>query len=123
MCALHECLPIHAADVYDLNTFVTIALSTATGGEDALTQDKLSNIRTAGSGYGPLLYSLQSTAGFQELSNCCTYVWKVLETKPDLPIILVSYSNVCISWNPVHVIFYGTPERMVAWSTLTGTNT
>ena len=90
MCALHESLSIHAVDVYDLNTFVTIALSTATGGEDALTQDKLSNLRTVGSGYGPLLYSLHNTAGFQELSSCCTYVWKALETKPDLPNILVS---------------------------------
>eukprot|EP00731_Ephydatia_muelleri_P002838 Em0001g2838a len=75
-------------DVNGLNRFVTIALSTATGGEDALTQEKLYNLRVVGSGYGPLIYSLSRDAGFRELSNHCMAVWKVLQTNPELPTIL-----------------------------------
>ena len=77
------------SDVNGLNRFVTIALSTATGGEDALTQEKLYNLRVVGSGYGPLIYSLSRDAGFRELSNHCMAVWKVLQTNPELPTILV----------------------------------
>ena len=72
--------------------FIIIALSTSTGGEDALTQDKLSNLRIVGSGYGPLIYSLSNSAGFTKFSSCCNSVWRALQTNPDLSSMLVSYA-------------------------------
>ena len=47
--------------VEDLQSFVTIALATAVGGEDDLTKDKLSNLRTVGSGFRALIYELPHT--------------------------------------------------------------
>ena len=73
----------------ELNRFVTIALSTGPGGEDALTQDKLSNLRTIGSGFAPLIYTLSENVGFNEFSMQCTQVWKALESNKDLPSFLV----------------------------------
>ena len=88
-----KCTVIHnfpiSTGVNDLNRFVTIALSTATGGEDAVTQEKLYNLRAVGSGFAPLIYSLSRDAGFFELSKCCRSMWKVLETNPELPTLLV----------------------------------
>ena len=47
--------------IEDLQSFVTIALATAVGGEDDLTKDKLSNLRTVGSGFRALIYELPYT--------------------------------------------------------------
>ena len=44
-----------------MQSFVTIALATAVGGEDDLTKDKLSNLRTVGSGFRALIYELPYT--------------------------------------------------------------
>ena len=50
-------------DVNDLRKFVNIALPTAAKGEDDLTRDKLSNLHTGGSSFGPFIYKLPKTAG------------------------------------------------------------
>lgn len=89
----------------ELNRFVTIALSTGAGGEDALTQDKLSNLRTVGSGFAPLIYILSKNAGFIDFTMQCSQVWMALKSNKDLPSLLVNsmhvhvqvYLFVCVS--------------------------
>ena len=77
-------------DVNDLQNFVNIALATAAGGEDDLTRDKLSNLRTIGSGFGPLIYKLAKTASYQVLQEHCKSLWDTLKHAPKLPKIMVS---------------------------------
>lgn len=55
---MYYCIQFNLLDVNDLQSFVTIALATAAGGEGDLTKDKLSNLRTVGSGFGALIYGL-----------------------------------------------------------------
>ena len=84
----------YSTGVTELNRFVTIALSTGAGGEDALTQDKLSNLRTVGSGFAPLIYMLSENAGFNEFSMQCSQVWKAVESNKDLPSLLVNRMHI-----------------------------
>ena len=77
-------------DVHDLQHFVTIALATAAGGEDDLTRDKLSNLRTVGSGFAKLIYRLPSMTGCMELERRCQSLWDSLSHDPSLPQKLVS---------------------------------
>ena len=81
------------ADVSDLQNFVNIALATAAGGEDDLTRDKLSNLRTIGSGFGSLIYKLPRTSGYKELVAGCKTLWETLEAAPRLPQIMVFIFN------------------------------
>ena len=81
---------IYLSDVNDLKHFVTIALETAAGGEGDLTTDKLSHLRTVGIGFGPLIYKLPKTAGYQQLQENCKTLWDTLKQSPNLPKIMVS---------------------------------
>ena len=73
----------------DLKNFVNISLATAAGGEDALTRDKLSNLRTVGSGFGALIYQLPSDAGYTALVDRCKTLWETLRSAPNLPDMMV----------------------------------
>lgn len=75
---------------------MNIALATAAGGEDDLSHDKLSHLRTIGSGYSSLIYGLSETTGFHDLKRACTFVWEALENNPTLPTLLVKKYTVCI---------------------------
>ena len=77
-------------DVNDLQNFVNVALATAAGGEDALTHDKLSNLRTVGSHFGALIYNLREKADFRTLADGCKLVWQAMERTSSLPKLLVS---------------------------------
>ena len=68
----------------DLQNFVNVALATAAGGEDDLGNDKLSNLRTVGSGFGSLIYGLSEDTGFQELCIHCRSVWVAFENDKNL---------------------------------------
>jgi len=76
-------------DVNDLQNFVNVALATAAGGEDDLAHDKLSDLRTIGSGFGALIYKLPDDAGYVELAQRCRSLWEALRDNPDLPNKLV----------------------------------
>ena len=66
-----------------------MALATSSGGKDDHTQDKLSNLRTVASGFGPLIYNLKEDTGFSVLTQRCTFIWEVLKKNPCLPNMLV----------------------------------
>ena len=68
-----------------LQNFVNIALATAAGGEDDYNTDKLINLKIVGSGFGPLIYKLPNTAGYQLLQDHCQDLWKTLGENRDLP--------------------------------------
>ena len=74
----------------EIQHFVNVALATAAGGEDDLSHDKLSNLRTVGSEFASLIYDFPKNAGFIELKEACTYVWNALKKNPNLPQLLVS---------------------------------
>ena len=76
-------------DVNELQNFVNISLATAAGGEDDFTRDKLSNLRTVGSGFGALIYRLPSTAGYTTLVERCSSLWDTLKSAPRLPDLMV----------------------------------
>lgn len=76
-------------DVGDLSSFVTVALATAAGGEDALTQDKLSHLRTVGTGFESVIYSLLPTAGYDRLLSSCQSLVKAIKKNKKLPTLLV----------------------------------
>jgi len=78
-----------SVDVNDLQNFVNVALETAAGGEDDLAHDKLSDLRTVGSGFGALIYKLPDDTGFTNLNQRCTSLWEVLQSNKDLPSKLV----------------------------------
>ena len=67
-----------------------MALATAAGGEGDFANDRLSDLRTVGSGFGSLIYNLKEDTGFKELSKRCESLWKVLEDNRCLPEMLVS---------------------------------
>ena len=75
----------------DLQNFVNVALATAAGGEDAMAQDRLSHLRTVGSGFGSLIYDLKKTSGFKELIAGCKSLWVALDkSEKKLPKLLVN---------------------------------
>ena len=78
-----------AIDVNDLQNFVNISLATAAGGEDAYTRDRLSNLRTVGSGFGALIYQLPPGAGYVTLVDRCKSLWDTLRSAPNLPYMMV----------------------------------
>ena len=83
----------------DLQNFVNVALATAVGGEGDFANDKLSNLRTVGTGFGSLIYNLKETTGFWELSQRCNSVWTALRDNKRLPKMLVSLLT------KVHLLF------------------
>ena len=80
-----------SVDIGDLQKFISVALSTAAGGEGDLANDMLSNLRTVGSGFGRLIYDLKSDAGFTAFKDCCKSLWDFLKHTPSLPDMLVSF--------------------------------
>ena len=56
-----------------------------------MTTDKLSFLRTVGSGFGPLIYKLNKTASYQQLQEHCKTIWETLKHAPDLPEIMVMF--------------------------------
>ena len=74
-----------------MQNFVSVALSTAAGGEGDLANDQLSNLRTVASGFGSLIYDLKPEAGFLDFKDCCKSLWESLEQSPNLPTLLVSH--------------------------------
>ena len=76
--------------MHDLQNFVTIALATAAGGEDDFTHDRLSKLRTVGSGFASLIYQLPPETGYKELVKRCESLWDALKDYPTLPKMLVS---------------------------------
>ena len=73
----------------DLQNFVNVALATAAGGEDDLTHDKLSDLRTVGRGFGPLIYNLPENACYVDLTDRWESLWEALRSNHDLPRKLV----------------------------------
>ena len=82
----HFCISL---DVTNLVNFVTVALATAAGGEGDMTTDKLSFLRTVGSGFGPLIYRLKQNASYQTLQELCKTLWVTLETAPKIHEMMV----------------------------------
>ena len=66
----------------NLVNFVTIACD--------MTTDKLSFLRTVGSGFGPLIYRLPQNADYHKLQELCKFLWVTLETNPNLPEMMVN---------------------------------
>ena len=82
--------------VKDIQGFVTVALATAAGGEGDLVHDKLSHLRTIGSGFASLIYEVEENDGYKQLMARCQSLWRALEKNRKLPDILVSYCGVYI---------------------------
>lgn len=74
----------------EIHNFVSVALTTAAGGEDDLSNDKLFHLRVVGTGFASLIYSIPENAGFNELKEACEEVWNALEKSEKLPSLLVS---------------------------------
>ena len=83
------------ADANEIQQFVNVALATDVGGEGDLSHDKLSHLRTVGSGFASLVY-LPKYAGFNELKVACACIWDALEKEPNLPQLLVSQYKISI---------------------------
>ena len=92
--------------------FVTVALATAAGGEGDMTTDKLSYLRTVGSGFGPLIYKLKKTAGYRELQEHCKTLWETLEYAPNLPQMMVYMSLLMLV---LFIIIQRTCEQQIDW--------
>ena len=75
----------------EIQGFVTVALATAAGGEGDLVHDKLSHLRTVGSGFASFIYNIKDTDGFSELKEKCASVWEALKSNHKLPKLLVSH--------------------------------
>ena len=73
----------------DIQSFVTIALATAAGGEGADVHDRLSYLRTVGSGFASLIYEIKETDGYVQLIEKCRSLWGALEKNRNLPELLV----------------------------------
>uniref|UniRef100_A0A1X7VVF5 Uncharacterized protein n=1 Tax=Amphimedon queenslandica TaxID=400682 RepID=A0A1X7VVF5_AMPQE len=71
--------------VLDLQQFITIALTTGSGGEDDYAQDALSNLRTIGNAFATLIYHIPKSTGYKELEENFVHVWESLKHDPTLP--------------------------------------
>ena len=80
---------LYCPDVSNLVNFVTVALATAAGGEEDMTTDLLSYLRTVGSGFGPLIYRLPKNADYNKLKELCKTLWVTMESVPSLPDMMV----------------------------------
>ena len=90
-------------DVSDLQNFVNVALATAAGGEDAFTRDRLSDLRTVGAGFAPLIFNLELDADFSTLLRKCEPIWEALKHNPNLPelLVCVRQSNLVYADTPI----------------------
>ena len=77
------------SDVGDLQNFVNVSLATSAGGEDDLSKDRLSNLRTVGSGFSSLVYGMKEDTDFDTLSYKCLPVWTACKKNKSLPKMLV----------------------------------
>ena len=77
------------ADVHEIQSFVNVALATAAGGEGDLSHDRLSHLRTVGSGFASLIYNFPEDADYFKLKEACKSVWDALEKNENLPKLLV----------------------------------
>ena len=77
-------------DVTDLQNFVNVALATATGGEDDYANDRLSSLRSVGTGFSSLIYNLMPDTSFQALCERCESVWEAYHNDKKLLSMLVS---------------------------------
>ena len=68
-----------------------MALATAAGGEDNLASDKLSTLRTVGSGFSSLIYKLRPDIGFRELRDRLSSVREAYINDGRLPEMLVCF--------------------------------
>ena len=82
-------IPDSNADVHEIQSFVNVALATAAGGEGDLSHDRLSHLRTVGSGFASLIYNFPKDANFFQLKEACKSVWDALEKNENLPKLLV----------------------------------
>ncbi len=69
---------------------MTVALATAAGGEGDLASDKLSHLRTVGSGFASLIYEVKESDDYQKLKDRCKSLWEALVKNRNLPELLVS---------------------------------
>lgn len=74
------------SNVTDLKNFVDIALATAEGDYNT---DRLIHLKTVGSGFGPLIYHLPQTAGFDTWHARCQEMWINLDQTNNLSGLLV----------------------------------
>lgn len=78
--------------VTGLQEFVNVALHTSAG-EGALSSDKLSYLKTVGTGYGPLIYDLPEDSSFELFQRRCEAVWESMQQQQNqiysLPDLLV----------------------------------
>lgn len=65
---------------------MNVALTVA---EDDLSNDRLSNLRTVGSGFASLIYGLKDDIGFRTLYVRCLSVWAAYQKNMKLTDILV----------------------------------
>ena len=89
MCALiiFSLIIIIEATSKALKNFVEVA----SGGDGDYNTDRLINLETVGSGFGPLIYQLPQTAGYDSWHQRCEEVWSNLKQNIDLPKILVCF--------------------------------
>ena len=80
------------ADVHEIQNFVNVALATAAGGEGDLSHDRLSHLRTVGSGFASLIYIFPGDADFFKLKEACKSVWDALDKNKNLPKLIVIIS-------------------------------
>ena len=113
-------------DVNDLQNFVNVALATAAGGEDDLAHDKLSNLRTVGSMFGPLIYKLPTNVGYADLAKRWDSLWQTLQNSEDLPEKLVrSLLRVALSFRmhcKISCFFSNLLCRNIATNSWSGTS-
>ena len=81
------------ADVHEIQSFVNVALATAAGGEGDLSHDRLSHLRTVGSGFASLIYNFPEDADFFKLKEACKSVWDALDKNENLPKLIVMISH------------------------------
>ena len=81
----------------DIQGFVTLALATAAGGEGDLVHDRLSHLRTVGSGYASLIYiNSGERDDYKMLMERCTSLWEALDKNHHLPELLVRKAVMCM---------------------------
>ena len=79
-------------DVHEIQSFVNVALATAAGGEGDLSHDRLSHLKTVGSGFASLIYNFPEDADFLKLKEACKSVWDALDKNENLPKLIVMSS-------------------------------
>ena len=78
------------ADVIDLRNFVSVAVATGLGGEDALALQKFSNLELVCSAFGPLIYDLRKESDSVAVFDAWERVWKGAQKTKRMKTILVS---------------------------------